>query len=61
MTKIVTKQQLDHIIDKNKVGNYIAIDNGKWIALKSTEHTSKCLTTDCIIKATRFLLNIEVK
>jgi hypothetical protein len=59
MTKVVTKQQLDQIINENRIGQFVASDNGKWIALKSTINTSKCLTTDCIIKATRFLLNLR--
>ncbi len=60
MTEIVTKKQLDQIIDQNRIGNFVAYHEGQWIALVSTFCSSKFKVTDCIVQAVRFILGLKV-
>ena len=59
MTEVVTKKQLDIIIQEKKEGNYISFDDGKWYAVKLTDHSTLMRITNSIISATRFLLGMR--
>jgi hypothetical protein len=61
MTHFLLKKQLTDRIDQHKLGHYLSIDDGKWIAVIIDFCNSKMLTTISLDEATRFLRGLNPK